>query len=183
MIEIHGGSKEAKLVEPGHFINAGGSITDQLTGKAEIIAEKIELLLNNLNRFTQPENMDKISHMIETTNQAFTEASQMLTENRQDIRNIINNTQKTMSRVDSISILLQSSAQELHRITTSDTLGKILSDVQHITGRLRASNLEQFIQTLSAAVEKTNLLLNSIDDDFKSPIPEDPIFCFAIDRN
>jgi ABC-type transporter Mla subunit MlaD len=168
MIEIHGGSKEAELVEPGQFIKAGSSITDELTGKAEIIAEKIELLLNNLNRFTQPENLDKITNTIETTNRTFAEANQMLSENRKDIRNIISNTKKTMSRVDSISLLLQASAQEVHRITTSDTLGKILSDVQHITGRLRESNLEQLIQRLSAAVEKTNLLLNSIDDDIES---------------
>lgn len=167
-IEIYGGSKEAELIEPGQFIKAGSSITDQLTGKAEIIAEKIELLLNNLNRFTQPENLEKITNMIETTNRAFAEANQMLVENRQDIRNIISNTQETMSRVDSITMLLQASAQEVHRITTSDTLGKILSDVQHITGRLRESNLEQLIQRLSSAVEKTNLLLNSVDDDLES---------------
>lgn len=167
MIEIHGGSKEADLVEPGHFIEAGSSITDELTGKAEIIAEKIELLLNNLNRFTKPENLDKLTQLIENTDRAFAQADQMLAENRKDIRNIIANSQQTMVRVDSISNLLLFSAQEVHRLTTSDTLGRILSDVQHITGRLRESNLEQLIQRLSAAVEKTNLLLNSLDDDLE----------------
>jgi ABC-type transporter Mla subunit MlaD len=167
MIEIHGGSKEADLVDPGQFIKAGSSITDELTGKAEIIAEKIELLLNNLNRFTQPENLDKVTQLIENSDRAFAQADQMLAENRKDIRNIIANSQKTMFRVDSISHLLLFSAQEVHRITTSDTLGKILSDVQHITGKIRASNLEQLIHRLSAAVEKTNLLLNSLDDDLE----------------
>jgi phospholipid/cholesterol/gamma-HCH transport system substrate-binding protein len=46
-------------------------------------------------------------------------------------------------------------------------LGKILSDVQLITGRLRESNIELLIQNLGTAIERTNLLLNVLDHDLE----------------
>jgi len=71
MIEIRGGSNEAPLLETEQYIRPGGSITEEITGKAEIIAEKIELILNNINRFTQPENLDKITQFVDNAGRAF----------------------------------------------------------------------------------------------------------------
>jgi ABC-type transporter Mla subunit MlaD len=167
MIEIRGGSNEADILQPGQFMLAGGSITEQITGKAEIVAEKLELVLNNLNRFTQPENMDKVISLVETTTRTFAKVDQVLSENRSDIRRTVAAIQTTIARIDSISDLLLASAQEVHRLTTSDTLGQILSDVQLITGRLRESNIELLIQNLGTAIERTNLLLNVLDHDLE----------------
>jgi len=167
MIEIRGGSNEADLLKPEQYIKSGGSITEQITGKAEIVAEKLELVLNNLNRFTQPENMDKIITLVQTSTETFAKVDQVLSENRADIRSTIASTQATISRIDSISDLLLASAVVINRITSGDTLGQILSDVQQITGKLRESNIERLIQQLGAAVERTNLLLNVLDRDIE----------------
>ncbi|MFP4622443.1 MAG: ATP-binding cassette domain-containing protein [Bacteroidales bacterium] len=47
-IEIRGGSNEAENLKPGSYIQAGSSITREITGKAETIAQKAEKVLNNL---------------------------------------------------------------------------------------------------------------------------------------
>ena len=48
LIELRGGTNESETLSPGEYIHPGKSLTEEITGKAEIIGEKIELLLNNL---------------------------------------------------------------------------------------------------------------------------------------
>jgi ABC-type transporter Mla subunit MlaD len=168
MIEIRGGSNEAELLEPEQFIQAGGSVTEAITGKAEIIAEKIELLLNNLNRFSQPENMDKITKLTESATQTFDNFDKVLVENRKDIRLIINQSQASIARIDTISGLLLTSVEKIHDLAVGDTLEEILSNVQGITVKLRKANLGLLIEQLSSAIEKTNHVLTLIDHDLES---------------
>ena len=52
-IEISGGSNKAQSLEPGSQIPAGSSLTQEITGKAEVIAQKAEKVLNNLQIFTR----------------------------------------------------------------------------------------------------------------------------------
>lgn len=40
-IEIRGGSNEAKLLNPGSHIEPGESLTSKISGKADVIAEKV----------------------------------------------------------------------------------------------------------------------------------------------
>jgi hypothetical protein len=61
IIELRGGTNEAEILKPGRYINAGQSFTEAITGKAEVIAEKIEQALNNLIAFTSSENQEKFS--------------------------------------------------------------------------------------------------------------------------
>ena len=168
MIEIRGGSNEADLLEPGQFIRAGGSVTEAITGRAEIIAEKIELLLNNLNRFSQPENMEKITKLTENAAHAFENFDHVLVENRNDIRKIIHQSQATIARIDTISQLLLISVEEIHQLAVGDTLEEILSNVQRITVKLRKADLERLIEQLGHAIERTNHILTLIDHDLES---------------
>src|SRR6056297_2092454 len=95
-IEISGGTNEAESLEPGSYIQAGSSMTQEITGKAEIIAQKAEKVLNNLQLFTQPDNLNKITDMVdkismlaEQTNQTVIKIDTIVTENRADIRESI----------------------------------------------------------------------------------------------
>ncbi len=167
MIEISGGSNQAELLEPGQYITAGASIADEITGKAEIIAEKIELVLNNLNRFTQPENLDKISRLAESATVTFDNVSSLIVENRRGLANTIVHTQAAIARIDTISLYLLETSEQIHRLTLSDTLGQILSNVNEVTMKLKRANLINLIDELSEAVVRTNDLLRTIDHDME----------------
>lgn len=60
-IEIRGGSNQARFLDSGDYINAGASTASEITGKANIIAEKAEKVFNNPQLFTYPENLGKFT--------------------------------------------------------------------------------------------------------------------------
>jgi phospholipid/cholesterol/gamma-HCH transport system substrate-binding protein len=59
-IELSGGTSGSGFVEPGGEILGGESTLDKLTGRAEAIAEKAELLLNQLNKAVSDENRERV---------------------------------------------------------------------------------------------------------------------------
>ena len=167
MIEIRGGSQEADILEVGKYIQPGGSITEEITGKAEVIADKIEVLVNNLNRFTQPENLEKITLLAEKASNTFDNMNSILEENRLDIRSTIQNTNVTMARLNKMSIHLGESINEIHQLTKGDTLKQIVQNVREVTERFKQSDIVSLITRLDELVERVNYLLIAVDHDLE----------------
>lgn len=165
MIEIRGATKDTPLLKEGEFIAAGSSVTEEITGKAEIIAEKAERVLNNLQGFTRPENLDKITRMVETANQAFEKMDGVLTENRDQVREIVLTAREATVRLDSTSRSLQAAARVVRGIVASDTVAQILAGARDISVRLKEVNFQQLIRELGEVVDRTNRLLVRINHD------------------
>jgi len=167
MIEIRGGSNEAQLLNPEQFIQPGSSITEEITGKAEIIAEKMEAVLNNLYIFTQPDNLNKITILAESSTSMMDNLNNILVENRGNLRATMIYSEAAMARLDTISMLLQESSFHINRMATSDTMAQILSNVRDISQKLKQAQLEELIRELGEVVDRTNRLLTSIDHDME----------------
>ncbi len=139
MIEIRGGSSASELLNPGEYIPAGGSISELITGKAEIIMEKVELLINNLNTFSKPENLNKIIDLAANANKTFEELDLLLRENRRDLRDIVTQAKITGARLDTITQFLLPTSETMQNVSLSDTLSEILSNVNKVTKSLEKS--------------------------------------------
>jgi phospholipid/cholesterol/gamma-HCH transport system substrate-binding protein len=63
-IEFTLGSNTAATIQPGAEIPAGESDIDFLTGKAQVISERIDILLGQLILLTRKENVDKIDKVL-----------------------------------------------------------------------------------------------------------------------
>lgn len=167
MIEIRGGSQEADILDIGEYIQPGGSITEEITGKAEVIADKIEILVNNLTKFTQPENLERITLLADRATTTFENLNVILDENRRDFRATIKNTNITMARLDTMSFLLGASVEEIHRLTTGDTLKQIVENVREVTERFKQSDIVSLVTRLDELVERVNYLLIAVDHDLE----------------
>ncbi|KAA3616998.1 MAG: MCE family protein [Calditrichaeota bacterium] len=167
MIEIRGGSNEAKLLQVGKYIQAGGSITEDITGKAEVIANKIERVVNNLIEFTQPEKLEKIIKLAESSTLAMDNINAMVEENRLNLRDGLESTKYVMARMDTISQSLQIASTKIQKLTESDTLDLILANVHDVSVNLTKANLGETIVRLDEVVERTNKLLISMDRDME----------------
>ncbi|RMD86265.1 MAG: MCE family protein [Calditrichaeota bacterium] len=163
MIEIRGASKEAPLLEKGSYIPAGSSISEQITGKAEIIAEKAERVLNNLQKLTTPENLQKIIKMSENAASAFEKLDSILGENRNDLREAITSTQSIAARLDTTAQIFYESAQKIRSIVYGDTLKQILSSTREISQKLKEADLGNLIKELGTVADQTNQLLIQVN--------------------
>jgi len=166
-IEIRGGSQEAPLLHPGDSILPGSSIAEEITGKAEVIAEKMEYVLNNLQVFTRPENLQSIVEFVKNANSTVTQLQQLIAENRELLHQTISRSRHIADRMDTIATVLEQTAREVHRIAASDTLKQILRSAQLISVRLRQANLAKLILDLGKLVENTNALLQQANENLQ----------------
>ena len=104
-IEIIGGTNQAQLLEPGTFIPPGASKFENITGKAEVIAEKLEILLNNFAQLTDETNRKKIENIL-------TNVDVIIEDNKDPINNIVVKLDETSSRAASTRRVLISFASE-----------------------------------------------------------------------
>ncbi len=104
-VELTGGTNEAKLLTPGSNIQPGTSYMEDITGKAELIAEKFELLLNNFIALSSEDNRIKVSNILTSTqdlvaenrkvlNASLGNMNALLEENRKGLKQTINSFNK-----------------------------------------------------------------------------------------
>ncbi len=171
-IEIRGGSNQASFLEIGDYINAGSSTTEEITGKANIIAEKAEKVINNLQIFTAPDNLNKYTNAAENINllaSQFNSTIQLIDtlidENRSEIRETINTSHQIAGRLDTSSQTLYEAIKTINNVIQGDTIQRILGNAHMISQQLKETNLQELIQNLAAAADQTRLLLNKIDQE------------------
>ncbi len=165
MVEIRGGTEKSPLLKPGEYIPAGTSITEQITGKAEVIANKIELLLNNLNAFTANGKLDRLLVMADNVSRTFENINGVVTENRANLAATLKWTNRVGSKLDSVADRLNQTVVAINEIVAGDTLQEILSSAQEISRKLKEANILQLIDGLGELVERTNSILSRVDYD------------------
>ncbi len=171
-IEISGGSNNARSLEPGDQIKAGSSITQEITGKAEIIAQKAENVLNNLQQFTEPQNLQKFSDMADNINTLITQANQTITtvdsiilENRTDLRNTLVPLKNVSERLDKSSKLLLTSMETINAKVESDTLDQILGNIRDASLKLKETDFKDMVDNIASIAQQTQSLIYKIDND------------------
>lgn len=155
-IELIGGSNKAKLLKPGSEIPAGKSSFENITGKAEIVAEKLELVLNNLALLTDENNRKKIANIIANIDT-------IITQNKMPVNNIITNLDTTSHY---IAQLLESSSEAMNKINfilDSEHLQNILVKSDKISSDIAGADLKKMLSDLNNTIAQANEAINHID--------------------
>ncbi|MBK3516123.1 MlaD family protein [Carboxylicivirga marina] len=164
-IEISGGTNKSKALKPGSFIKAGSSFSDQISGKAEVIAKKVEKVLNNLLLFTEPNNLNKITIMADNASMALINMDSLIVENRLDIRNAIIPLKDISYRLDETSRLLLSTIEAVHSKAKSDTIDQIFSNIRDVSMKLNETDFKTLVADITAIANQIDLLLSKVDND------------------
>ena len=154
LIELSGGTKEGKLLKSGSFIEPGKSLTENITGKAEVISDKIEMLLNNLLDFTSGENRERVLTLIDTTNEAVGKIDLILAENADSFRGTMENLEKSTAGLDS---LIASSRTAVTR------LDSVLVNFHEVSGELSRADMTEILQTAQSTLEEMMKTFKHID--------------------
>jgi phospholipid/cholesterol/gamma-HCH transport system substrate-binding protein len=148
-IELKGGSNEAKSLKPGSFIAPGKSMTETVSDKAEVLAEKTEIILNNLATLTSPESWGKILNLADNASEMITELQALLDRNSQSFTNTLANAEEVSS--------------ELQALAKSDSLRRIVSNLMEITEALKEAELVSLIREMNEALDHTNSVLRDVE--------------------
>lgn len=171
-IEIRGGTNEAAFLRRGEFLKAGSAATQEITGKASIIAEKTEKVINNLQIFTEPENMRKFSDAAENINLLAAQLNSttgmidsLIEENRAEVREVIQTASIVAGRLDTSTVTLNRAITAINNIIESDTLKQIVGNAHNLSQHLRETDLKLFISNLAELTGQTRQLLYKIDQE------------------
>ncbi len=163
VIELRSGSNESPSLKPGDFIEPGKSITEFITGQAEVLFEKAELVLNNLAILTAPENRDKMISLLETSSSSMAQLNKILKENNQALSQSIQNTASITNELKGLIINTSETMRNLAEISGSDTLKRVVANLADITESLRKAELTDLVHEMNITLAHTSLVLEEID--------------------
>lgn len=158
-IELEGGSPLANNIKPGAYIKAGKSFADAVSGKAEIIANKAEKLLNNLLEITSGENKNKLFNLIVNLSNTLQTINTILSRSSKPIQGTIQNVEKSSEALTSLIISSKK---------TVDSLDKVLVKFSKISADLDEKQLSSILNNLSKALQKANTTFRHIDNTIVS---------------
>jgi phospholipid/cholesterol/gamma-HCH transport system substrate-binding protein len=142
-IELTGGTNRAKDLEPGGFIETGSSAIADITGEAQIIADKIELLLNNLNNFASPANQQAVSNILANTDY-------FIEQNRDKLSNVIAHTEVISSDLRSAAAVLRGKIEGEQIDTILTNALEVTESAQQMVDNLRAVMRPERIDQITA---------------------------------
>ena len=174
-IEIRGGSNEAEFLEEGEFIKAGSSATEEITGRASIIAEKAEKVINNLQLFTTPENLYKFSDAAQNINLLAAQLNltikmvdTLIKENKTAVNETVKSANLVVNNLSESSKILKETIYSINYLVKSDTIQEIAGNVHDISQHLKDTDLKLFIQNLAEVTDQTRQLLSRLDENLES---------------
>lgn len=142
-IEISGGSNEADILKPGSEIPTKVSVFSTITGKAEAIVAKIELLLNHLNAISNPDSLKGIKETIDNVAGITSDVRSFVSNITPEINSVAKTLNNLASRIDSIGKDIKSVTTALEKDLTGQDLGRILRQADSTTLALK-NTVEDF---------------------------------------
>ena len=166
LIELRSGSNQAASLPPGSFIPAGRSLAEEITGRAEVLAEKSELILNNLIRLTNDENAERVLTMIDTVGHAVELFNQFVKANRDPFHETLENAEQFSMNLDSLMFYATSLIKSWDSFANSDTLAQILGNFAAVTEELKEAEVVRLFGEINITLEQTNNMLKDVEISF-----------------
>ncbi len=178
-VELVGGNPKEKNIKPGSYITAGKSTIDKITGKAEVIAEKVELVLNNLVKVTSGKNRENIQKIIENTRNSLANLNEILVNNRTNFTSSMENIATISGQFSEVLEIVRNKTEQIDVVKLNETIididhsvkemNKTINNINYAFGESR-ENIVYSIRLLKETMQNLN--------EFSRLISEDPSYLF-----
>ncbi|MFC2150572.1 MlaD family protein [Calditrichota bacterium] len=149
IIELTGGSSEALQLEVGSEIPAGESSFQLITGKAEAVSEKLEIVLSNLIAMTSHENQNKLMGLIDNTSLILEDVHGIMSDNR-------SNLQQTFANVEVAS-------ENLLELSSSDAIRRAFANIDSAAYDIQAAEFGKAVTDLRETLIQAKTTFTHID--------------------
>lgn len=163
IIELQGGTNESEPLEPGSFIASGVSLVETMTDQAEVIARKLELILNNIAEMTEASRRNQIYRLVDNTSNTLESFQTFLDTNRVNFYRTVENIAVFSAELDTLTHTTTLFVDDLRKITSSEALTTSVDNIEVITTELREAKLSELIAKLTKAVEQTDKTFTHLD--------------------
>ena len=166
MVELVGGTQDVETLKPNSFITPGASLFDAISGKAEVIAEKLEFILNNLADIFSGESKTDLQDLIKNAKNSLSNINYILEENRDNIHYVFENIKQISDELVVLSSDAKKTVNDISAIINSAEIANLLSNLSTISDDINTAQLKKTIQDINKAVNEINTTFTHIDLTF-----------------
>ena len=163
MIELRGGTSQAPYLKPNDFLKTGSSLTASISGKAEVIVEKLELVLNNLIEITGPANRDNVALILESSASSLDITRRYLKKNEKTFQELTVNLNEAVINARYLLSDMRTTAHKIEEIATSDAFNETFVNLADITRAMKKVNWDSTMLSLQDAVINLDNLLSDMN--------------------
>ncbi|NLL13468.1 MAG: MCE family protein [Fibrobacter sp.] len=177
-VEITGGTNESELVKPGSEIPTKQSMISTITGKAEVIVGKVELLLNHLTQITNPDSLASAKKILDNVAIITEDVKNFVSEFRPKIDSITFASNSIINRIDGIAADVKEftgnfknavkGEQIASTFTSIDSTAQALKDLTENLSLMVRQSREDFtvgLQNIREATENANQLTKVLSEN------------------
>ena len=154
-IELVPGTNQAEILPPGSRIEAGETFLADIDRQAEILTNKIELVLDGVNQLLGEQNRRQITRTLENAGKATAEAGDIIHQNRHHIDATFANIEQTSRSLARATTTLQATTDSLHQMLTGPQTRATLEDIQEIARHVHET-VQGPLPQLIASVTQTS---------------------------
>jgi len=177
-VEITGGTNESELVKPGSEIPTKQSMISTITGKAEVIVGKVELLLNHLTQITSPDSLASVKIILDNVAAITEEVKIFVSEFRPKIDSLTYTSNSIINRIDGIAVDVKEftgnfknavkGEQIASTFSSIDSTAQALKDLSENLSLMVRQSREDFtigLQNIREATENANQLTKVLSEN------------------
>jgi len=162
-IEIRGGTQEAATVPPGSEIRAGVSALESITGRAEVVAEKLEQVLNNLIALTGEDNRDNFVDAVDNTARLMATLDTVITRNQASLERSVGNVEVLTAELADLVRTAGRVATAMDSLLCSPSLQHTVANLERVAEDLSEAEIRTLAADLSEAARQANLTFTRVD--------------------
>lgn len=166
LIELVGGTAESETLKPNSYIKPGASVFEAITGKAEVIAEKLEFVLNNLADLFSGENKTDLKELIKNAKNSLANINNLLEENRDNIKQSITNINKFSDELPVLSDNAEKTINDIKEFINSEEMSNLLANLNDISDEIKLAQIKKTINDINVAVATINKTFTHMDLTF-----------------
>lgn len=153
-VNLIGGDVKGRLLPPGSQIPAGQSFMSRVTGQAEEIAVKLEVVVNALAQWTRGENRERFEHLVDSMDKLAGESALFLETTRQPFAEALNGVGQASRVVAGLTGEVESTLATLRRET-----GATLQEVRRPLQQIDPKDVAETVKATRAAMHKLDARL------------------------
>jgi len=150
-LEIMGGTDKTRFLAPGEEIPSGPSLIHRLTGKADVITEKVEMLVNNLVEVTGEQEREQLKKILSDVQETMESVRRIIAENEAGVSQAVKD--------------LSATAENLRELTTDgkETLAIINDSIEGLRDGILVV-ADEVSEVLAEQNANLGFLIANVDD-------------------
>lgn len=141
-VEITGGSNDSDLLKPGSEIPTKISTFSSITGKAESIVAKIEILLNHLNQISNPDSLRAIKTILDNVALITSDVKGFVKESTPKINGMASKSKSILTKIDNIASDVKVVTETVSTTISADRINNTLNEIDSTVLSLKSLSVD-----------------------------------------